>query len=189
MVDECTELVVIRHSYTKKGDGRGKGSHLSREGVALARKIGDSLGPFDYVCTSSLPRTVETAIAMGFAVDETIDFACGYIAGEFEHHEQWNWSHPYTEFNKRVTDSTSQLATTAAIDCRTWLRIAQSAPANGKALIVSHGGSIEPVLVYCCPNSVSDSWGNAFSHCDGVSLALNGTQFVSAKLMRAGVVK
>ncbi|MEM7018183.1 MAG: hypothetical protein AAF512_12690 [Pseudomonadota bacterium] len=26
-------LYVFRHSYTKKGEGRGKGSHLSRQGL------------------------------------------------------------------------------------------------------------------------------------------------------------
>src|SRR5262245_40559339 len=62
-------LEVRRHSYTKKGAARGRGSHLSAEGVAFARAIGATLGPFSYVVTNELPRAVETAVAMGFAVD------------------------------------------------------------------------------------------------------------------------
>jgi hypothetical protein len=34
---------IRRHSYTKKGEARGKGSHLSAQGVALARQIGDRI--------------------------------------------------------------------------------------------------------------------------------------------------
>ena len=56
-------IEIRRHSYTKKGESRGKGSHLSAEGVALAREIGHHIGPFDLVLTSDSPRTLETAIS------------------------------------------------------------------------------------------------------------------------------
>ena len=61
-------LAVFRHAPTKKGEGRGQGSHLSAEGVTLARQIGADLGPFDRVYVSTIPRTMETALAMGYAV-------------------------------------------------------------------------------------------------------------------------
>ena len=64
---------IRRHSYTKKGEARGKGSHLSQPGIDLARKVGETLGPYDLVLTSLIPRTVETAIAMGYAVDMQVD--------------------------------------------------------------------------------------------------------------------
>jgi hypothetical protein len=41
-----------RHSLNKKDAGRGRGSHLSAEGVALARMVGEGLGPFALVVTS-----------------------------------------------------------------------------------------------------------------------------------------
>ena len=44
---------------------RGKGSHLSAEGVALAPTIGATIGPVDLVLTSLSPRTLETAIFTG----------------------------------------------------------------------------------------------------------------------------
>src|SRR3954468_18275748 len=46
------------------------GQHLSQAGVNLARRVGEGLGPFQRVITSGLPRAFETALAMGFAVDE-----------------------------------------------------------------------------------------------------------------------
>ncbi len=185
MSERPTELVVVRHAYTKKGEARGKGSHLSSEGVELAKRVGESLGRFDLVYARSIPRAVETAIAMGFAVDDTIDFACSYVPGEFEHHEQWEWPHPYIEFKKRVTSSTSRLATTAAMDCNRWVQIAQSLPAGGRGLIVSSGGSIEPVLVYCCLDSDMGSWGKPLSHCDAVTMVFDGTGLSSPQIIRA----
>ncbi len=179
------ELFVMRHSYTKKGKERGRGSHLSTEGINLAQQVGKRLGNFDYVCTSVSPRAVETAIAMGCSVDDTFEFATTYVPGEFEHHEQWSWQNPFSEFSKRVHSSNNRLAEMAVADTATWLEIAQRCPKNGKALIVSHGGSIEPVLVYCCPDEVSDSWGPPFSHRDGVSLRLCNSSLIKPKLIRA----
>jgi hypothetical protein len=76
LVIQAMRIIEIRrHSYTKKGNARGKGSHLSAEVIALAREIGNHIGPFDIVLTSYSPRTLETAIAMGFAVDEQLDFS------------------------------------------------------------------------------------------------------------------
>jgi hypothetical protein len=89
-------LEVRRHSLTKKGAARGRGgSHLSAEGVMLARLVGASLGPFASVVTSVSPRAIETALAMGLAVDDTVELPSGYVSGEVERHQQWNWPRPY----------------------------------------------------------------------------------------------
>ena len=95
-------LEVRRHSLTRKGTARGHGSHLSAEGVALARKVGESMGPFAYVVTSVSPRAIETAIAMGFAVDDTIELPSGYVPGEVDHHDQWRWPHPYRRYAELI---------------------------------------------------------------------------------------
>jgi hypothetical protein len=98
-------IKIIRHSYTKKGAARGKGSHLSAEGVALAREIGNNIGTFDFALTSHGPQTLETAIAMGFAVDEQLE-ALGDITpeviGEIGHHERWTWEYPFLTFAQFV---------------------------------------------------------------------------------------
>jgi hypothetical protein len=75
-------LEVRPHSLTKKNSARGRGSHLSAEGVVLARLVGESLGPFASVVTSASPRAIETAVAMGFAVDDTVELPSGYVPGE-----------------------------------------------------------------------------------------------------------
>src|SRR4051794_1373355 len=83
-------LEVRRHSLTKKGQAPGRGSHLSADGVALARAVGTEIGPVAYVLTGTLPRTLETAVAMGYAVDGTVDVPSGYVPGEVDHHDQWH---------------------------------------------------------------------------------------------------
>jgi broad specificity phosphatase PhoE len=82
-------LEVRRHSLTKADSARGRGSHLSAEGIARARLVGASLGPFATVVTSASPRGIETAVAMGFAVDDTVELPSGYVPGEVGHHDQW----------------------------------------------------------------------------------------------------
>jgi broad specificity phosphatase PhoE len=177
-------LAVFRHSLTKKGEGRGQGSHLSSEGVALAQRVGAESGPFDRVYVSPSPRTMETALAMGFAVDAVIEFSCGYVSGEFEHHDQWGWEQPYVRFAE-LLHSGGRLSQLAAADAELWTRRLMEVPAGGRVLIVSHGGSIEPVLVACLPDAEHTTWGQPFSHCDGVILTFEGGRFVAADFKRA----
>ncbi|NCA13890.1 MAG: histidine phosphatase family protein, partial [Proteobacteria bacterium] len=63
-----TTIEVRRHAMRAPG-----GVHLVQAGVALARRVGEGLGPFAVVITSPIPRAFETAIAMGFAVDDVDD--------------------------------------------------------------------------------------------------------------------
>jgi broad specificity phosphatase PhoE len=177
-------LAVFRHAPTKKGEGRGQGSHLSAEGVALARQIGDNLGPFDRVYVSPFPRTMETALAMGYAVDAVIEFSCGYVPGEFEHHDQWGWEQPYVRFAELLR-SDGTLSQRAAEDAALWKHLLTEAPAGGRVLILSHGGSIEPVLVACLPDAEHAAWGAPFSHCDGVLLTFDGGRFRDVTFQRA----
>lgn len=59
---------VRRHTMRRK-----PGAHLSREGIALARMVAEGGPSYDLVVTSTIPRAVETAIAMGFEVDQCVD--------------------------------------------------------------------------------------------------------------------
>jgi hypothetical protein len=47
------------------------------------------------VLASVSPRAVETAVAMGFAVDDTVAMPSGYQPREVAHHEQWSWPRPF----------------------------------------------------------------------------------------------
>jgi broad specificity phosphatase PhoE len=178
------QLAVFRHAMTKKGEARGRGSHLSAAGVALARRVGAELGAFDVVAVTPVPRTMETALAMGFAVDAVLEFACGYVAGEFERHAQWEWSTPYVRLAEMIRHG-GKLAEVAEVDAALWRKLVADLPSGGRALIVSHGGSIEPVAVACLPAADHASWGGALAHCDGIVLSEEQGAFVEVELKRA----
>src|SRR5262245_25818161 len=179
-------IEIRRHAYTRKGEGRGKGSHLSTEGVALARRIGGEIGPFDLVLTSPVPRTLETALAMGFAVDDQLE-ALGDLSPavleEVGHHERWTWEEPFVPFAHLVRQGG---ATTRMGERQreTWVRALESVPASGRVLIISHGRIIEVGLVACIPDGDFPAWGPSFRHCEGVRLRFDEGRFQGVQLLR-----
>jgi len=177
-------LEVRRHTFTKKGPARGRGSHLSADGVALARLIGETTGPFAYVLTSSVPRKLETALAMGFSVDDAIDMPGGYIPRVVDHHDQWDWDLPYVSYAAKLAED-ADLAEAAQQTKEIWTQALEMVPEGGQALIVSHGGSIELGLVACLPEADHRSWGAPFAHGDGVRLSFADSVFTAAEFVRS----
>lgn len=179
-------LVIRRHCYTKKGEGRGKGSHLSTEGVRQARTIGETIGQFDLVLTSYIPRTFETALAMGFAVDDQIT-ELGEIPlavwDEIGHHERWEWQDPFGTFAAII----AQGGATAILGRQqkdVWTQAVQSVGASGHVLIISHGRVIESGLVTCFPNANFVAWGSPFQHGEGMELSFSAGQFELVRFYR-----
>jgi broad specificity phosphatase PhoE len=179
-------IEIRRHAATKKGEERGKGSHLSREGVALARQIGGEIGPFDLVLTSPVLRTLETALAMGFAVNDQLE-ALGDLSAEvwaeIGHHERWGWEEPFVTFAHFVRQGG---ATTRMGERQreTWVRALESVPSGGRVLIISHGRIIESGLVTCVPDEDFAAWGSSFHHCEGVRMMFDEGRFSGTQLLR-----
>ena len=179
-------IEIRRHAYTKKGDARGKGSHLSGQGVLQARRVGEHLGPFDLVITSHIPRTLETALAMGFAVNDQLEVLGNIPAevwDEIGHHERWTWAEPFAMFANVIADG----GPTAELGKRqrhAWTQALAAVPNNGKVLIISHGRIIEVGLVSCLPSANYATWGAPFQHCEGVRLGYDGSQFGDMHFLR-----
>src|SRR6516162_768907 len=179
-------IEIRRHTFTKKGEGRGKGSHLSPEGVALARKIGGEIGPFDLVLTSLVPRTLETAIAMGFAVNDQLE-ALGDLSpavlAEVGHHERWAWGEPFVRFAHlaRQGGPTTRMGERQR---EAWVRALESVPSGGRVLIISHGRIIESGLVTCIPDGDFAAWGPPFRHCEGARIPFDEGRFQAVQLLR-----
>jgi broad specificity phosphatase PhoE len=174
-------LEVRRHSVTKKS--RGPGSHLSQEGVDLARRVGSSLGLFASVVTSALPRAIETALAMGYAVDDTVDLPSGYLPGEIAHHDQSHWPQPYHKYAELLAELPG-LAAVADAHRGLWTRLVAAVPDGAAVLVVCHGGGIEPGLVACLPHADHASWGPPLGHCDGARLCFDRGRFVGIAFHR-----
>jgi len=168
-------LEVRRHSIRSQA-----GQHLSQEGVNLARRIGNEIGPFDAVVTSTLPRAFETAIAMGFAVDkqdEQLSTAGDEVTAEI------HWTESFSRFAE-VIKTGGATAKFAHEQAEFWKLIVQSLPENGSGLIITHGGIIEAGAVACLPEAQHNSWGPACSYCEGIRLTFDDGNFTALEILR-----
>ncbi len=65
-----------------------------------------------------------------------------------------------------------------------WRSIAESLQDGECALLVSHGGMMEAGTVAALPDGDHAAWGGGFGYCEGVRLAFDGNEFVSAEILR-----
>jgi broad specificity phosphatase PhoE len=168
-------LEVRRHSMRSQA-----GEHLSQEGVNLARRVGTEMGPFDAVITSTLPRSFETAIAMGFAVDkqdEQLNIMGDEVTAEI------HWTESFARF-AGVIGQGGATAHFAHEQAEFWKLIVQSLPENGKGLIITHGGIIEAGAVACLPEDQHSKWGPACGYCEGIALTFDDGRFTKGEILR-----
>ncbi|WP_152360850.1 phosphoglycerate mutase family protein [Microlunatus speluncae] len=173
-------LEIRRHSLRKNTGG----SQLSQEGVELARRIGATMGPYDVVATSVVPRARETAVAMGFAVDQEV-VTLGRDPGL------------YAEAEAALPERTPNpfLALAAAIDlggayhlyahsiAALWRDLMTPLAADQSALVVGHSGELEAALVACVPDADYAEWGGFFGCCEGARLTFTN-RFTEVEFLR-----
>jgi broad specificity phosphatase PhoE len=156
------------------------GDHLSQEGVTLARRVGQELGPFERVVTSILPRAFETAIAMGFAVNEQVKLLSTYSdAVEYE----VPWPQPFVAYAKAVKRDKSA-AHYAKQLAEYYAELADSITDGSAALVINHGGIVELGVVACFPYADYEAWGGPVSYCEGARLSWQDGKFVGADVLR-----
>jgi broad specificity phosphatase PhoE len=152
--------------------------------VRLAREVGEQLGSIAYVLTSDSPRAVETAVAMGLAVDDTVAMPSGYVSGEAEFHQQLTWPQPWSRYAELIARGEGLARVTEAQQA-IWIGALQQVEDGAAALIVGHGGGLEPALVACFPDAEYRRWGSLFGHCDGARLGFADGRFVDLRIRRA----
>ena len=173
-------IEIRRHSFTKKGEARGRGSHLSPEGVLAARALGTSLGRFDLVLASTSPRTLETAIAIGHAVDELIEMPSPVETGEIEFHAWRDWPDPFTTL-RDLGRATAVVDGYLASQAERLLDATAQLGDGGRALVVGHGGWIESVLAGLLDEDAAAGLGGSFWHLDGIRLRVGEASTVSVE--------
>ncbi len=168
-------IEIRRHSIRQKS-----GDHLSQQGVTLARLVGQNLGPFDRVVTSTLPRAFETAIAMGLAVDEQNELM-STTGNVVEREAPWPLSLAgYAE----VVQNGGAAARYANQLVVVYSKLANYLADDRAALVVSHGGVLELGAVACLPTADHFSWGSHFEYCEGIKLFWEDDKFVNAEILR-----
>ena len=168
-------IEIRRHSIRSK-----PGDHLNQSGVTLARLVGQNLGPFDRVVTSNLPRAFETAIAMGFAVDEQNELMGSY-GKDVEREAPWPLSLAgYAE----VVGKGGAAAKYAGQLVVVYTNLADYLADGRAALVVNHGGVAEMGAVACLPDADHFTWGSHFECCEGVRLFWDDGKWVDAEILR-----
>ena len=165
-------LEVRRHTMRRK-----PGQHLSQDGVDLARLVGDDSGQFGLVVTSPLPRAIETAIAMGFEVDETDDFLGLIPTGS-----GYGWPASFARVSDAVREG-GAAAKFAQQMAGAWQTVVERIPESTQALVVTHGGIVEMGAVAAVPDVAHGAWGDAIGYCEGVRLTFDGG-FTGCEVLR-----
>jgi broad specificity phosphatase PhoE len=156
------------------------GQHLSQAGVDLARRVGNAIGPFHRVITSAVPRAYETAIAMGFAVDEQLE-GLSTMPDNVDTEIAWDVGFAAFAEAARLGGAVARFAQSQAALIA---RIAHSLPDDTAALVISHGGIVEAQTVGCLPSFNFVEWGGFCDYCEGARLQFDGERFVNGEVLR-----
>lgn len=170
-------FIELRRHTARHHDEWG---HLTQVGVELARRVGSTMGRFDLVISSPLPRAAETAIAMGYGIDQEIqEFA---VVGETAM-AAIDWPMGFDEFTRRMKPGTG-IAQRGGELAALLLSIAQTLPDGGGALVLSHGAVIEMSTIAATPWIDHTAWGPHCGHCEGVRLTHRDGAFSTAEVLR-----
>jgi broad specificity phosphatase PhoE len=168
-------LEIRRHSHRNVSK-----PHLSQTGVDLARRAGEELGRFDRVVTSTVPRAFETAIAMGYAVDEQIE-QLGTMSAAATAAIQWDAG--FTAWLKAA--QTSPAVAQYTHDMANVLHsIISALPDGGRALVISHGGIVEASVIGCVPVSTRFADDAACGYCEGARLIFASDAVIHFEVLR-----
>lgn len=170
------KILEIRRHSIRNPDG----DHLNQKGVHLARKVGQGIGPFHYVATSTLNRALETALAMGFAVNEQNQLLNTY-GGAVEREAPWPMPfHHFSEIVKQegaAAEYASQLADY-------YRSLVARIPEGGSALVINHGGVVELGVTAALPDVDFSAWGDSVDYCEGARLFWDDGRFARGEALR-----
>lgn len=161
------------------------GVHLVQAGVDLARRVGATIGEIAHVVTSPVPRAFETAIAMGYAVDEVSDHLA--LLPE-KVNAKVAWDEGFAEWVRAAT--ASRVVETYLSRQRAWFTtIAEALPDGTQALMISHGGVVEASVIACLAHgaeAIVAEWGDAIRYTEGVRITYDRTRgtFIDAQILR-----
>jgi hypothetical protein len=130
--------------------------------------------------TSTLPRAIETAIAMGFGVDEFNETMSSYNSA-VEHEAPWPLSCAgYAEVVSKGGVASQYANQLVAV----YTKLASYLMDGRAALVVNHGGILEMGAVACLPDADHFAWGSHFDYCEGIRLFWDKDKFVDGEILR-----
>jgi hypothetical protein len=154
-------LDILRHSMRQK-----PGSNLSPDGIKLARYIGKAPDFYQCVVTSALPRAIQTAVAMGHAVTETVE-KLGPVDERIV--QQMRWPSDLSTISD-ILAKCPDCAALAQSQASLWEEIAARLSDEAAGLIVTHGAILELGVVASLGRTNQAIVGEAFAYCEGARL-------------------
>lgn len=167
-------LEVRRHSLRRKS-----GPHLSQGGVELARRVGETSGPFSLVVASPKERAVETALCMGYAVEATEAILAEMGAAE---EDGIAWGAPLSSYLGPVEGEGP--AGVLGMGLRTLFISLMGDADDGNVLVVTHGGIVEIGLVALFGDAGGDREEPCFGECEGFRASWDGVGFGGFEIVR-----
>lgn len=153
--------------------------HLNTAGVKRARRLGETAGPFHRVVTSPRKRAIETAVAMGFAVDETASVLKDIPkALESVVPHDAGFAAFYAAISK-TPEAEKYMARLRAF----FENELEKIPDGARLLVVSHGGVLEWSALACLPEKAR-GLGGPLDKCEAVEISWEKGKFVGVKALR-----
>ena len=137
------------------------------------------MGPFELAFTSPKPRAFETAIAMGFAVEEQLD-----VLAEWTDDLSDAADHGGFAAVGALVRGHGAAAKVARAYRRALLDIARSLGDGRAAMVISHSGVVEGSVMVCLHKLDGIALGRGVGYCEGVRLAFDHDDFVAAEILR-----
>lgn len=169
----------------------GDDKHLTAEGREVVRRVRASLQPrYDALVVSPLVRSAETLEAMGFS-GWTVD------PGFDEMPESVRMFMPQAK--AIAAEQSCQLLEAMVQVPQIWdllrsvgeqvlegvRRVAGTLPEEGRALVISHGGSIEPAALLVMGGEMRlERIGGSLAGCEGALFAVEGDRVVGVEILR-----
>jgi len=170
-------LEIRRHSIRSQW-----GDHLNQTGVTLARLVGQNMGPFDRVVTSMQPRAFETAIAMGFAVDEQAELMNPYGSAV---EKEAPWPQPFYNYSEIIKQEGAAARYSNKL-AKYYTGVMEFISEGRSALVINHGGVVELSVVGCLPDADFSTWGDSADYCEGARLYWDD-KFIRAEVLRVNI--
>lgn len=180
------QWVEVRRHSLRDSDG-----NLSMAGRELAARATRTLGgPFHAFYSSSKPRAIQTIEAMGGSNVKVDDrFGLGYVeqVAPYEHQAQIVMRQKgigLLEAYLEVPEILAALRVVAGDVLAAVLAIAENLPEGGRALVGSHGGTIEPAVLLVLGEFNLKALGRPFAECEGARFILDQGLILGVEILR-----
>ena len=155
--------------------------HLNPDGIEVARSVATTIGRFDRVVSSPVPRALETVEALGLSADALVP-ELALIPDEVQRVLELFPPRSFADYVRLVRRRTALAEYARRVAERTrdeLLRV----PDGGRLLIVSHGSVIELGAASARAHDAL-SFGPAVGYLEGVRLFLDGREWVRGEVVR-----